>query len=91
MKLCKQPGATVTHIVRDLSIETSVLKRWVTQELGGVLDLRPNLPLRSEVASAMERSQRELRRVTTERGILKRRSTTLPRTRSEERLHRAVS
>jgi transposase len=36
-----------------------------------VLDLRPNRPLRSEAATEVERLQRELRRVTTERDILK--------------------
>ncbi|MDP2742379.1 MAG: transposase [Hydrogenophaga sp.] len=71
VKLCKQPGATITHIAKDLGIEPSVLRRWVTQERGGVLDLRPNRPLRSEAASEVERLQRELRRVTTERDILK--------------------
>ena len=71
VKLCKQPGATVTHIARDLGIEARVLRRWITQERGGVLDLRPNRPLRSEAATEVERLQRELRRVTTERDILK--------------------
>jgi transposase len=71
VKLCKQPGATATDIARDLGIQTSVLRRWVNQERGGVLDLRPNRPLRSEVATEVERLQRELRRVTTERDILK--------------------
>ena len=71
VKLCKQPGATVTSIARDLGIQTSVLRRWVIQERGGVLDLRPNRPLRSEAAADVERLQRELRRVTTERDILK--------------------
>lgn len=71
VKLCKQPGATATHIARDLGIEASVLRRWVSQERGGVLDLRPNRPLRSETATEVERLQRELRRVTTERDILK--------------------
>lgn len=48
-----------------------MLGRWVTQERGGVLDLRPNRPLRSEAVTEVERLQRELRRVTTERDILK--------------------
>ena len=71
VKLRKPPGATVTHIARDLGIQTSVLRRWVTQERGGVLDLRANRPLRSEAATEVERLQRELRQVTTERDILK--------------------
>lgn len=71
VKLVKQPGAMVTHIARDLGIDQSVLRRWVSQEQGGVMDMRANKPLRSESASEVERLQRELRRVTTERDILK--------------------
>ena len=70
-KLCKQPVATVTHIARDLGIQTSVLRHWVTHERVGVLDLRASRPLRSEAATEMERMQRDLRRVATERDILK--------------------
>jgi transposase len=61
----------VTHIARDLGIDQSVLRRWVSQEQDGVMDMRANKPLRSESASEVERLQRELRRVTTERDILK--------------------
>lgn len=71
VKLVKQPGARVTHIARDLGIEQSVLRRWVSQEHGGVMDMRANKPLRSESASEVERLQQELRRLTTERDILK--------------------
>ena len=71
VKLVKQPGAMVTHIARDLGIEQSVVSRWVSQEQDGVMDMRTNKPLRSESASELERLQRELRRVTTERDILK--------------------
>lgn len=35
------------------------------------MDMRPNKPLHSESASEVERLQRELRRVSTECGILK--------------------
>ena len=71
VKLVKQPVAMVTHIARDLGIDQSVLRRWVSQEQDGVMDMRANKPLRSESASEVERLQRELRRVTTERDILK--------------------
>jgi transposase len=71
VRLFKQSGAKVTHIAQDLGIEQIVLRRWVSQEHGGVLDMRPNKPLRNELASEAERLQRELRRVTTERDILK--------------------
>lgn len=55
----------------SLGVDAGVLRRWVTQERGGVLDLRANRPLRSEAATEVERLQRKLRRVTTERDILK--------------------
>ncbi|MBU0587267.1 MAG: transposase [Gammaproteobacteria bacterium] len=55
VKLVKQPGAMVTHIARDLGIEASVLRRWVNQEREGVLDMRPNRPIRSEAATEVER------------------------------------
>lgn len=72
VKLVKQPGAGVTHITRDLGTEQSVLRRLVvSQEQGGVMDMRANESLRSEWASQVERLQRELCRVTTERDILK--------------------
>ena len=67
----KQPVAMVTHIAQDLGIEASVLRRWVNQECEGVLDMRPNRPIRSEAATEVERLQRELRRITMERDILK--------------------
>jgi transposase len=71
VKLVKQPGAMVTHIARDLGIEPTVLRRWVNQEREGILDMRASRPIRSEAATEVERLQRELRRVTTERDILK--------------------
>ena len=71
VKLVKQPGSKVTHIARDLGIEQSVLRRWVDQERGGVMDMHPSRPIRSEAAGEVERLQRELRRVTMERDILK--------------------
>ena len=71
VKLVKQSGAMVTHIARDLGIETSVLRRWVNQEREGVMDMRPNRPIHSEAATEVERLQRDLRRVMMERDILK--------------------
>jgi transposase len=71
VKLVKQLGANVTHIARDLGIEQSVLRRRVDQERGGVMDMRPSRPIRSEAAGEVERLQRELLRVTMERDVLK--------------------
>ena len=50
VKLVKQPGAKVTHIARNLSIEQSVLRRWVSQEHGGVLDMRPQQAVAQRVS-----------------------------------------
>jgi transposase len=71
VKLCKQPGAVVTQVAGNLGVDQSVLRRWVQQERGGVLEMSPAKPLRSEMATELERVQRELRRVTMERDILK--------------------
>ena len=72
VKLCKQPGAVVTQVARNLGIDHSVLRRWVQHARDGALEMNPAKPLRSEAASELERVQRELRRVTMERDILKR-------------------
>ncbi|MNS98693.1 Transposase [compost metagenome] len=91
VRLVKQPGAMSTHIARDLGIEASVLRRWVNQEREGILDMRTNRPIRSKAVTELERLQCELRRVTMERDILKKRSATLPGTRSEVRLQCCVA
>lgn len=90
VKLVKQPGGKVSQIARDLGIDQSVLRRWLEQERGGVLDMRPSRPIRSEAAGEVERLQRELRRVTMERDILKNRHRTCrtaPLDRNTCRLH----
>lgn len=40
VKLVKQSAAMVTRRVRDFGIEQSVLRRWVSQEHDGVMDMR---------------------------------------------------
>lgn len=54
-KLVKQPEAKVTHIARGPGIEQSVLRRWVSQGHGRLLDRRPGRVLRSESAPEVER------------------------------------
>lgn len=88
LELVKQPVAIVTHTARDLGIEASALRRRANQEREGILDILPNRPIRSEAATEVDGLQRELRRVTMERDIPKTHSATLPRARSEVRLHR---
>ena len=60
-----------THIARDLGIEPTALRRWVSQKREVVLDMRANRPIRSEAATEVERLQRELQRNATERDIVK--------------------
>ncbi len=71
VKLCQQPGAMVTHIARDLGLDQTVLRRWVQLERGGVMEMNPSKPLRAEAITELQRVQRELKRVTMERDILK--------------------
>ena len=71
IKLVKRPGAKVSQTARDLGIDQRVLRRWLEQERGGVLDTRPSRPIRSETTSEGERLQRDLRRVTMGRDLLK--------------------
>lgn len=71
VKLCIQPGAVVTQIAKNLGVDQSVLRRWVQLERGGAMEMNPAKPLRAEALSEVQRLQRELRRVTMERDILK--------------------
>ena len=71
VRLCNQPGAAVTEIARDLGLDQSVLRRWVQLERSGVIKMSPSKPLRAEAITELQRVQRELKRVTMERDILK--------------------
>ncbi len=71
VKLCQQPGAVVSQIARDLGLDQTVLRRWVQLERGGVMEMNPSKPLRAEAITELQRVQRELKRVTMERDILK--------------------
>lgn len=71
VKLCNQPGAVVTQIARDLGLDQSVLRRWVQLERGGVMEMNASKPLRADAIAELQRVQRDLKRVTMERDILK--------------------
>lgn len=71
VRMCLEPGAVILQVARNLGIDQSVLRRWVQAERGGRLEMNSAKPLRSEAATELERVQRELRRVTMERDILK--------------------
>lgn len=44
VKLCRQPGAVVTQIARDLGLDQTVSRRWVKLERGGVMEMNPSKP-----------------------------------------------
>ena len=71
VRLCAQRGAVVTQVARNIGVDQTVLRRWVQLERDGVMEMKPSKPLRSDAAAELERVQRELRRVTMERDILK--------------------
>ena len=71
VKLCQQPGAVVAQIARDLGLDQTVLRCWVQLERGGVMEMNPSKALRAEAITELQRVQRELKRVTMERDILK--------------------
>lgn len=71
VRLCNEQGAVVTQIARDLGVGDNLLRRWVKQSRDGALEMDASKPLRAEALSEVQRLQRELRRVTMERDILK--------------------
>lgn len=70
-RLCRQPGAVVTQIASNLGVNQSVLRRCEQIERGGAMEINPAKPRRAEAMGEVQRLQRELRRVTMERDILK--------------------
>ncbi len=71
VRLCKEPGVLVTEVARNIGVEQSVLRRWVKLESTGAMEMEAGKPLQPEAISEVKRLQRELRRVTMERDILK--------------------
>jgi transposase len=71
VKLAVQPGAVVSRIAQDLGLHANVLRKWVQQFAQGKWEARPGAPLKSEQQAELERLRRDLKRVTTERDILK--------------------
>ena len=71
VRLCKEPGVLVTEVARNIGVEQSVLRRWVKLESAGAMEMELGKPLQPEAISEVKRLQRELKRVTMERDILK--------------------
>jgi transposase len=71
VQLTRQPGAVTARIADDLGLHPNVLRKWVQQFAQGKWEARTGAPLKSEQQAELERLRRELKRVTTERDILK--------------------
>jgi transposase len=71
VKLARQDGVSRAKVAQELGLNVTMLARWVREAQEGKWDMAPGKPLRSEQQQELERLRRELKRVTTERDILK--------------------
>ena len=70
-QLTGQEGVSKAKVARELGLNVNMLARWVRQAKTGKWEMAPDKPLRSEQQQELEHLRRELKRVTTERDILK--------------------
>ena len=70
VRLASQAGVSRAQVAQELGLNVTMLARWVREAQEGRWDMAPGKPLRSE-QQELERLRRELKRVTTERDILK--------------------
>jgi len=66
-----QPGASKAQVARDLGLHPNLLGRWIIAFEAGKWEPSSGKSLMSEQQQELERLRRELKRVTTERDILK--------------------
>ncbi len=71
VKLARQDGVSRAKVAQELGLNVTMLARWVREAQAGKWEMAPGKPLRSEQQQELERLRRELKRVTTERDILK--------------------
>ena len=71
VKLARQDGVSRAKVAQELGLNVTMLTRWVREAQAGKWDMAPGKPLRTEQQQELERLRRELKRVTTERDILK--------------------
>jgi transposase len=71
VKLARQDGVSRAKVAQELGLNVTMLTRWVREAQEGKWDMAPGKPLRTEQQQELERLRRELKRVTTERDILK--------------------
>lgn len=71
VRLASQAGVSRAKVAQELGLNVTMLTRWVREVQAGKWDMAPGKPLRTEQQQELERLRRELKRVTTERDILK--------------------
>jgi len=71
VKLASQPGMVKRQVAQELGIHENLLRVWVRQFAAGKWETMPGKALKSDQQQELERLRRELKRVTTERDILK--------------------
>jgi transposase len=71
VKLANQPGMVKRQVAQELGIHENLLRTWVRQFAAGKWESIPGKTLKSDQQQELERLRRELKRVTTERDILK--------------------
>jgi transposase len=71
VKLASQPGMVKRQVAQELGIHENLLRTWIRRFAAGKWESAPGKTLKSEQQQELERLRRELKRVTTERDILK--------------------
>lgn len=71
VRLARQEGISRAKVAQELGLNVTMLTRWVREAREGKWDMAPGKALRTEQQQELERLRRELKRVTTERDILK--------------------
>ena len=71
VRLARQEGVSRAKVAQELGLHVTMLARWVREAQEGKWEMAPGKPLRTEQQQELERLRRELKRVTTERDILK--------------------
>jgi len=71
VRLASQPGNSRAQVAQELRLNATMLGRWIREAREGKWEMALGKPLRTEQQQELERLRRELKRVTTERDILK--------------------
>jgi transposase len=71
VRLASQAGVSRAQVAQELGLNVTMLARWVREARAGKWEMAPGKSLKTEQQQELERLRRELKRVTTERDILR--------------------